>query len=142
VPFRGGPEALTEVLAGRVDFYFCPINTALPFLRDGRLVALVNNSNVRAPELPDVPTTLEAGYKGADFPIWIGMLAPARTPRAIVDELNAETIKAIAAPAVRDKLAKAGIAPLIMTPDEFSSRIKAEVPANIEVAKAAGIKPN
>src|SRR5262245_17646844 len=86
VPFRGGPEALTEVIAGRVDFYFCPINTALPFIREGKLVALVTNGASRVPELPDVPTTLEAGYQNAEFPIWIGLLAPARTPRAIVDK--------------------------------------------------------
>jgi len=142
VPFRGGPEALTEVMAGRVDFYFCPVGTALPFIRDGRLVALVTNGAARDPELPDVPTTAEAGYKGADFPIWIGLLAPAKTPRPIVDRLNAEIIKAVGTPAVKDKLAKAGVAPLIMTPDDFAARIKAEVADNLLVAKAAGIKPN
>ena len=142
IPFRGGPEALTEIVAGRVDFYFCPINTALPLIRQGQLIALVTNGSVRAPELPDVPTTLEAGYKDADFPIWIGMLAPAKTPRSIVDRLNAETIKAIKVPATQERLAKAGIAPLIMTPSEFDARIKAEIVANIAVAKAAGIKPN
>jgi tripartite-type tricarboxylate transporter receptor subunit TctC len=142
IPFRGGPEALTEVIAGRVDFYFCPINTALPLIRNGQLVALVTNGTARAPELPDVPTTLEAGYRNADFPIWIGMLAPARTPRSIIDRLNAETIKAIQVPATRERLAKAGIGPLIMTPAEFDARIKAEIASNIAVAKAAGIKPN
>jgi tripartite-type tricarboxylate transporter receptor subunit TctC len=142
VPFRGGPEALTEVMAGRVDFYFCPVGTALPFVRDGRLVALVTNGAARDAELPDVPTTAEAGYKGADFPIWIGLLAPAKTPRPIVDKLNAETAKAVNTPAVKDKLAKAGVLPLIMTPDGFAARIKAEVADNLVVAKAAGIKPN
>lgn len=142
VPFRGGPEALTEVMAGRVDFYFCPVGTALPFIRDGRLVALVTNGAARDAELPDVPTTAEAGYKGADFPIWIGLLAPAKTPRPIVDKLNAETAKAVNTPAVKDKLAKAGVLPLIMTPDGFAARIKAEVADNLVVAKAAGIKPN
>ena len=86
VPFRGGPEALTEVMAGRVEFYFCPINTALPFIREGKLLALVVNSTKRAAALPDVPTTLEAGYRDAEFPIWIGMLAPAKTPREIVEQ--------------------------------------------------------
>jgi tripartite-type tricarboxylate transporter receptor subunit TctC len=88
IPFRGGPEALTEIIAGRVDFYFCPINTALPLIRQGTLVALVTNGTARAPELPEVPTTLEAGYRNADFPIWIGMLAPAQTPRSIIDGLT------------------------------------------------------
>jgi tripartite-type tricarboxylate transporter receptor subunit TctC len=142
IPFRGGPEALTEIIAGRVDFYFCPINTALPLIRNGQLVALVTNGTSRAPELPEVPTTLEAGYRNADFPIWIGMLAPAQTPRSIIDRLNAETIKAIQVPATQERLAKAGILPLIMTPSEFDARIKAEIVSIIAVAKAAGIKPN
>jgi tripartite-type tricarboxylate transporter receptor subunit TctC len=142
IPFRGGPEALTEIIAGRVDFYFCPINTALPLIRNGQLVALVTNGTARAPELPDVPTTLEAGYRNADFPIWIGMLAPAQTPRSIIDRLNSEAIKAIQVPATQERLAKAGIAPLVMTPSEFDARIKAEIVSNIAVAKAAGIKPN
>jgi tripartite-type tricarboxylate transporter receptor subunit TctC len=142
VPFRGGPEALTEVITGRIEFYFCPINTALPYIREGKLVALVTNGTMRAPELPDVPTTLEAGYRNAEFPIWIGMLAPARTPAAIVERLNAETIKAVKIPDIQDRLAKAGIAPLTWTPAEFAARIKAEIADNIAVAKAAGIKPN
>jgi tripartite-type tricarboxylate transporter receptor subunit TctC len=133
---------LTEIIAGRVDFYFCPINTALPLIRNGQLVALVTNGTARAPELPDVPTTLEAGYRNAEFPIWIGMLAPAQTPRSIIDRLNSEAIKAIQVPATQERLAKAGIAPLVMTPSEFDARIKAEIVSNIAVAKAAGIKPN
>jgi tripartite-type tricarboxylate transporter receptor subunit TctC len=142
VPFRGGPEALTEVITGRVDFYFCPINTALPYIREGKLVALVTNGTTRAPELPEVPTTLEAGYQRAEFPIWIGLLAPARTPSAVIDRLNAETIMAVRTPGTLDRLAKAGIAPLAMTPADFAARIKAEIADNIAVAKAAGIKPN
>jgi len=142
VPFRGGPEALTEVIAGRVDFYFCPINTALPFIREGKLVPLVTNGASRAPELPDVPTTAEAGYRNAEFPIWIGLLAPAKTPRAIVDRLNAETTKAVQVPATAERLTKAGIAPLTIEPREFDARINAEIAANIAVGKAAGIKPN
>ena len=142
VPFRGGPEALTEVISGRVDFYFCPINTALPFIREGKLVALVTNGTSRAPELPDVPTTAEAGYQKADFPIWIGLLAPAKTPRAVVDKLNAETAKAVKVPATAERLSKAGVAPLTIDPREFGARIKAEIAANIAVAKAVGIKPN
>jgi tripartite-type tricarboxylate transporter receptor subunit TctC len=142
IPFRGGPEALTEVIAGRVDFYFCPINTALPHIREGRLVALVTSATSRAPELPDVPTTAEAGYQNADFPVWIGMMAPAKTPRAVVEKLHAETVKAIRLPATQDKLVKTGVTQMILTPAEFDARIRAEIAANGVVAKAAGIKPN
>jgi tripartite-type tricarboxylate transporter receptor subunit TctC len=142
VPFRGGPEALTEVVAGRVDFYFCPIGTALPFIRDGRLVALVSNGAERDPDLPDVPTTKEAGYPSAEFPVWVGLLAPAKTPRAIIDKLNAETLKAVRVPAVKDKLRKTGVAPMPLTPEAFAALIKREVADNAAVVKAAGIKPN
>jgi len=142
VPFRGGPEALTEVIAGRVDFYFCPINTALPHIRDGRLVALVTSSLTRAPELPDVPTTLEAGYQNADFPIWIGLMAPAKTPRPIVERLHAEIAKLLDMPNTREKLSKAGVAPQLMSPADFDARIRSEIAANGAIARAAGIKPN
>ena len=142
VPFRGGPEALTEVVAGRVEFYFCPVNTALPFIREGKLLGLVVNSTARVPELPDVPTTAEAGYKDADFPIWIGILAPVKTPREIVDKLHAESVKVLNMPATRERLGKAGIDPLILTPAEFDARIAAEVASNAALAQAAGIKPN
>jgi tripartite-type tricarboxylate transporter receptor subunit TctC len=142
VPFRGGPEALTEVIAGRVDLYFCPINTALPLIRAGTLLGLVLNGTKRADVLPDVPTIIEAGYQDADFPIWLGMLAPTKTPQAIVAKLHAETALAMQVPAIREKLAKAGIEPLNLSPAEFDARIKREVAINATLAKAAGIKPN
>jgi tripartite-type tricarboxylate transporter receptor subunit TctC len=142
VPFRGGPEALTEVIAGRVEFYFCPINTALPFIREGTLLGLVVNGTKRAAALPNVPTVIEAGYQDADFPIWLGMLAPAKTPQTIVDKLHAETSLAMQVPVIQEKLAKAGIEPLNLSPAEFDSRIRREFVVNAALAKAAGIKPN
>jgi tripartite-type tricarboxylate transporter receptor subunit TctC len=142
VPFRGGPEALTEVVAGRVDFYFCPINTALPFIRDGKLLALLVNSPTRAVELPDVPTTLEAGYRDAEFPIWLGMFAPAKTPPGIVAKLHAETVKALHMAGTQEKLALAGVTPLTVSPAEFGARVRKEIETNGALVKAAGIKPN
>jgi tripartite-type tricarboxylate transporter receptor subunit TctC len=142
VPFRGGPEALMEVIAGRVDFYFCPINTALPFIREGKLLALVVNSVTRPPELPDVPTTLEAGYRDAEFPIWLGMFAPVKTPPGIVAKLHAETLKALQMAATQERLAMAGVTPLAVSPAEFDARVRKEIETNGALAKAAGIKPN
>ena len=141
IPFKGGPEALTEVIAGRVELYFCPINTALPYIRDGRVLALVVNSTKRAEALPDVPTTLEAGFRDADFPIWLGMLAPAKTPRDIVERLHRHTMRAIQVPATHEKLSKAGIEPLALTPAEFDARVRADIAANGVLIKNAGIKP-
>ena len=90
IPFKGGPEALTEVIAGRVDYYFCPIATALPHIKDGRLLALAVSSPTRAASLPDVPTTLEAGYPDSDYTLWVGLFAPAGTAPTIVQRLHSE----------------------------------------------------
>jgi tripartite-type tricarboxylate transporter receptor subunit TctC len=95
VPMRGGPEALTEVMAGRSDFYFCPLATALPYIRDGKLLALVLNGEQRAAELPDVPTTAEAGLHDANYVFWIGLFAPSKTPRAIIERLHQEANKVL-----------------------------------------------
>ena len=95
VPFKGAPEALTEVLTGRVDFYFCPIIPAMPFIRDGKLLALAVSSSKRATALPDVPTTVEAGFPNSDFDFWIGMVVPKKTPRDIVARMHQETVNGL-----------------------------------------------
>jgi tripartite-type tricarboxylate transporter receptor subunit TctC len=140
VPFKGGAEGLTEVMAGRVDYYFCPIATALPFIRDGKLLALAVSSPTRSPLLPDVPTTLEAGFKDSDYTVWFGMFAPAKTPQAIVDRLNAELIKAVQAPDVKEKLNAIGVETMIMSPAAFGAEVKSETATYAEFAKAAGMK--
>ena len=85
VPFKGGAEGITEVMAGRVDFYFCPIATAMPHVKEGRLLGLAVSSPARASALPDIPTTLEAGYPDSDYTFWMGILAPAKTSPDIVE---------------------------------------------------------
>src|SRR5262249_13318839 len=95
VPFRGMPEILTEIMAGRVDFSCSTIATALPFIREGKLVALAVSTPQRSSALPDVPTTIEAGYKNSDYTFWTGLFVPAKTPREIVDKLAQETQKAL-----------------------------------------------
>src|SRR3979490_2238269 len=84
IPFKGSPEALTEIVTGRVDFYFCPVNAVLPLLKDGKLVALAVGSTKRSLALPELPTTLEAGVPDSDYNFWVGMFAPAKTPREVV----------------------------------------------------------
>ncbi len=108
VPFRGGPEALTEVMAGRVDFIFIGISSGLPFIKNNQLLPLAVSSEKRSPTLPDLPTTLEAGFKDSDFNYWTGMLVPAKTPRPIVDRLHAETTKVLALPEVQVQARGAG----------------------------------
>lgn len=142
VPFKGGAEALTEVMAGRVDYYFCPIATALPFIRDGKLLALAVSSPARAKELPDVPTTLESGFADSDYTFWIGVFAPAKTPRVIIDKLHNEMAQATEASTVRDKLTKIGVQPVTMTASEMDAMVKNEIGRYAVFAKAAGLKAN
>jgi tripartite-type tricarboxylate transporter receptor subunit TctC len=139
VPFRGAPEALTEVLAGRVDVYFCPVTPAMPFIRDGKLLALAVSTSKRAAALPDVPTTLEAGYPDSDFDFWIGMFVPKHTPRAMVARIHQETVKGLDAAVVKAKLANMGVEPMIMKPEDFDARVAKETRIAVELARAAQI---
>jgi tripartite-type tricarboxylate transporter receptor subunit TctC len=139
VPFKGAPEALTEVMTGRVDFYFCPLPVALPFIRDGKVLALAVSSSKRTSALPDVPTTVEAGFPDSDFDFWIGMMVPKKTPRDIVARIHQETVKGLQDPSVKEKLSKLGVEAMIMQPDDFDARIAREAPIAIALAKAAGI---
>lgn len=142
IPFRGGPEALTEVMTGRVDFIFIGISSGLPFIKNNQLLPLAVTTTKRSATLPEVPTTLEAGFKDSDYTFWNGMLAPAKTPRAIVEKLHAETIKALALPEVQAKLAPQGVEPMPLTPAEFDAMIVKEIASNVALAKAAGLKFN
>jgi tripartite-type tricarboxylate transporter receptor subunit TctC len=140
IPFKGSPEALTEIITGRVDYYFCPVNAILPLLKDGKLVALAVGSSKRSLALPDLPTTLEAGVPNSDYNFWVGMFAPAKTPREVIDRLYQETAKALHSPDVRDKLSKLGAEPMDYTPEQFNAYIRDEIAANAALVKAAGIK--
>src|SRR5262247_322925 len=142
VPFRGMPEILTEIMAGRVDFTCSTIATALPFIREGKLVALAVSTPQRSSALPDVPTTTEAGYKNSDYTFWTGLFVPAKTPPEIVDRLAQETQKALAAPGVREKLAQQGMDPMPITPAAFDAQIRREIGSILALAKAANLKFN
>ena len=140
IPFKGGPEALTEVMTGRVDFMSIGITSGLPLIRDGRLIALGVSTHKRSASLPNVPTTLELGYPDSDYIFWNGILAPSKTPRAIVDRLHAEVQKALALPAVREKFSGQGVEPMPLSPAEFDALIRKEIASNIAIAKAAKLK--
>lgn len=139
IPFKGSAEAVTEVLAGRVDYYFSPIAPVIGQIKDGQLLALAVGSPKRASALPDVPTTAEAGVPGSEFNFWIGMMAPAKTPREIVDRLHAEVEKALASPEVKERFAKLGADPWTLKPRQFDAYIKEEIASNADVVKAAGL---
>jgi tripartite-type tricarboxylate transporter receptor subunit TctC len=140
VPFKGGPEIIKEIIAGRIDFFFAPVANALPHVQEGKLTALVVNSAKRSAALPEVPTTSEAGFANAENPFWIGMFLPAKTPRTIIDKLHDETVKALATPKLRDKLITLGVDPMVMTPAEFDAYVEKQIAADAALANAAGIK--
>jgi tripartite-type tricarboxylate transporter receptor subunit TctC len=142
IPFKGGAEALAEVIAGRVDYYFCPIATALPHIREGKLLALAVSSKTRSAQLPDVPTTLESGFPDSDYTLWVGILGPAGTPKTVTDKLNAEMMKALAAPALREKLDKIGVQTMPISPEDFGALIKTELKTYGDFVKKSGIKVN
>lgn len=141
VPFKGGPEAMKEIVAGRLDFFFAPVGNALPLVKDGKLTALVVNGAQRSAALPEVPTTGEAGFTGAEYPFWIGVFLPAKTPGAIVDKLHGELAKVLATPALRAKLDALGVDPLAMSPAEMETFIRTQITADAVLANAADIKP-
>ena len=140
VPYQGGAEAMVEVIAGRIDYFFGPVALVLPQVMEGKLAALAVNGAKRSASLPTVPTTAEAGIANAEFPIWLGMFLPAKTPRDIVDKLHRETLKALQEPAVRDKLAALGFDPMVMTPKEFDAHVEKEIAVNAALVKAIGLK--
>jgi tripartite-type tricarboxylate transporter receptor subunit TctC len=140
VPFKGGPEILSEIIAGRIDFFLAPVGNALPLVQDGKLTALVVNSAERSAALAGVPTTAEAGFSDAEYPFWIGMFVPAKTPRSIVDRLHREAAKALATAKVRDKFLALGVEPMPMSATDFDAFIANEIAADAALVKAAGIK--
>jgi tripartite-type tricarboxylate transporter receptor subunit TctC len=140
IPFKGPVEALTEVMAGRIDYYFLPLAPALAQIRDGKVTALAVSSDKRAPLLPNVPTTAEVGLPKAAYAFWNGMFVPAKTPPDIVKRLYDETQKAIADAGVKERLAKLGIEPLPMSQPDFDKYFKADVADTDALAKQAGIE--
>ena len=139
IPYKGTPEALTDTMNGRVDYFFAPVIAALPMVRDNRVTALAVGSAKRASVLPDVPTTEEAGYPGSAYNFWVGMLAPAGTPPVIVERLNKEVTAALASPEVKDRLAALGADAAPMPAADFDKMIAQELKDNAALVKQAGI---
>jgi tripartite-type tricarboxylate transporter receptor subunit TctC len=141
VPYRGGAEVIADILGGRIDFYFCPLATALPLIKEGRVRALVISTAKRVTDLPDVPTPAEAGLKNAESMFWLGVFMPAKTPRDIIDKFHDAGIKLLAEPSMQESLMKLGVEPFPMTPAEMDAFVAREIEENLVLIKAAGIKP-
>lgn len=142
VAFKGSSEALTEIIADRLDYYCSPINAAIGFIKEGRLTGLAVSSAKRASALPDVPTTVEAGFPDSGYEFWIGAFLPKQTPVAIRDKLHAEFVKALDSDAIKAKFKELGADALKISPAEFETMVKKEIAANAITVKAAGIKAN
>ena len=140
IPYKGTPEALTDTMTGRVTYYFSPISAALPFVRDGKLVALGVSSAQRSSTLKDVPTIAESALPGFDYNLWVGMFGPAGMPAEIVDRIARDVQRAVSSSDVRERMAALGAEPMPMTPAEFKAFVKSELDANRAVVQAAGIK--
>ena len=140
IPYKGTPEAITDTMTGRVTYFFSPISSALPNIREGKLVALGVSTAKRSSALPNVPTIAESGLPGFDYNLWVGLWAPAGTPQDIVDKINADVAKVLAMPDVRERLAALGAEPMVMTSADFRKFMREEIDDAAKVVKAAGIK--
>ncbi len=141
VPFKGGAEALTEVISGRIEYYFCPLGTALPFIKEGKVLALAVSTPTRVAALPDVPSVLEL-YSNSEYPFWLGLFGPAKLSPDIVAKLNKTTQKVLRTDAMKAKLATLGVEPMVMSSTEFTTYVNKEIATAGALAKAVGLKAN
>lgn len=140
IPFKGGVEAMSEVMAGRVDYFFMALGAALPHIRGGKLQALAVNSAKRSAALPEVPTLRETGIGDADYPTWFGQFLPAGAPRDVVGKLHEQTQRALQVPRIRDQLQAMGVEPMPMTQAEFEEFVRDQTAADAALVKAIGLK--
>jgi len=140
VPYKGVPEQVTDTVSGRIHYAVPPILAAVPLVREGRLLAIGVTSKERVPMLPDVPTIAEAGVPGYEYDGWFGVIAPAKTPPAIIDKLGREVIRIVEQQEYKDRVAATGGRSRHSTPEEFARLIRTEIETRTRVFKAAGAK--
>ena len=140
IPYKGSAPAVTDLLAGEVALMFSPSSTVLPHVKTGRLRALAVTTAARLPSLPELPTVAESGLKGYETITWFGFVAPAKTQQAIVARLNAEIVKVLALPEVRNPFAIQGIEVIGGTPEQFASYIRDEIAKWAKVIRLSGAK--
>jgi len=141
VPFKGTPEVIAAMFSGDVHAYWAPIGPVMGPIRGGKLRPLAVSTPKRNAQLPDVPTTAEAGVKGAEAPLWFGLWGPAGMPADVVNKINADVRKALADPAVQERLVKGGNETMDMSPQEFGRMVRSQIADYTRVLKAAGVKP-
>lgn len=141
IPYKGGGAVLPDLLAGRIPMFFGSVSTLAPYIRNGRLRGIAVTTPKRSSAMPELPTFIEAGLKDYDVTGWYGLLAPGRTPRAIVNRVNAELRQVLGDAETVERLAQRGIEPMPGSPDDFAALIRREIPKWAKVMKAAGIQP-
>lgn len=140
IPYKGVPEALTDTVSGRVQFFMSPLASAINLVRDGKLRALGVSSAKRVRAYAEVPTLAEAGLAGFEWDSWGGILAPAKTPRAVINKLNREITRALNSPEVSQRLTSLGAEPMPGTPEQFDKLLAAQLMITANLARKAGIK--
>jgi tripartite-type tricarboxylate transporter receptor subunit TctC len=140
IPYKGTGEVMTDLLAGRVDYYFVPISAGIGYIKDNKVRAIAVSSIKRSQQLPNVPTVAEGGIKGYDSGLWFGIWGPARMPAQLVQKIWQDTDRALSSPDVIERMAKLAAEPMHMKPEEFASFVRSEIADTAKVVKAAGIK--
>ncbi len=141
VPYKGIPEALTDIMAGRVQYFMSPLSGAIPLVKSGKLRALGVSCPKRVAAIPEVPTLAETALPGFRFDTWSGILAPVKTPRSIITKLHDEIVRILALPEISQKMTSLGVDPDPTTPAAFDKLIVGQVALMAKLAKAAGIQP-
>ncbi|KAA0078420.1 tripartite tricarboxylate transporter substrate-binding protein [Tardiphaga sp. P9-11] len=136
IPYRGGSEVITDIIGGRIDFYFCPLATALPLIREGQVRALVVSTPTRVRDLPDVPTPIDAGLKNADSSIWFGVFVPSKTPPEIIEKLYVTGTKVLNTADMQASLKKIGVEPMPMKSSEMDALLVKEIADNKVLLKS------
>ena len=140
VPYKGTPEALTNVIGGSVTFFFSPITGAVTLVRGGKITALAVSTKERSPVLPDLPSASEVGVPGFEFNLWTGLVGPGKLPKDVKDKINKEAVSILGAPDVKERMLTQGATPHPMSPAQFDAFIKSEVERLAKVVKASGAK--
>ena len=140
VPYKGTPEANSDVIGGRADWFFSPLGSVLSLVQSGKLKALAVSTPKRSTLLPNVPTTIESGIPDSDYVLWVGLIAPSGVPTPIIKKMNDEVAKALQSNEVKERFAKLGAEPLIMSPDAFNTYIRNEMVVAYRISKTAKLK--
>jgi len=140
IPFKGAADSIAEILAGRVPVGIITVPPGLPHVKAGKLVAIASAGAARIPVLPNLPTIAESGLPGFAVDNWIGMVAPPRTPKAVVNKLHGEIVRIVGTPEIRERMALLGFSPALKSPSEFLAIMKNDAAKYTQVAKATGAR--